>query len=201
MSNSYQYVKQNRINTKQAIIEVMGGSCVCCGYNKCEQALELHHLNPNEKDFTFSKNLNKSWESLMEELPKTVLLCANCHREVHNGLIDNSTLKTTFNEEKAKEILEERNKNKKQHNYCKKCHKEISLHATYCSKCAGEEKRVFSRPSREQLKQDIYTMPMVKVGEKYGVTDNTIRKWCISYNLPSRVKEIRNFSEKEWEDV
>ena len=34
-------------------------------------------------------------------------------------------------------------------------------------------------------------MPFTKIAEKYGVTDNTVRKWCKSYGLPYRRKDIR----------
>ena len=51
----------------------MGGSCVCCGYKKCDAALALHHLDPNEKDFSLgSIRANcKSWAEIVEELRKT----------------------------------------------------------------------------------------------------------------------------------
>jgi hypothetical protein len=35
-------------------IAYKGGECSICGYNKCVAALEFHHLNPSEKDFTIS---------------------------------------------------------------------------------------------------------------------------------------------------
>jgi len=44
-------------------------------------------------------------------------------------------------------------------------------------------------PSKEELKQDITTMPMVEVGKKYGVTDNSIRKWCKKYGLSSKSRD------------
>ena len=35
----------------------------------------------------------------------------------------------------------------------------------------------------------------------FGVTDNTIRKWCIAYNLPNRISEINKISDKEWLNI
>ena len=71
---------------KQRLIEYKGGRCQICGYNKCMNALEFHHLNPQEKDFTISGG-TKSFESLKPEIDKCILVCANCHREIHAGLI------------------------------------------------------------------------------------------------------------------
>lgn len=69
---------------KKKAIEYLGGKCTKCGYMKCFMALDFHHLNPDDKDFSISANYNRKWESLVEELNKCVLLCSNCHREIHN---------------------------------------------------------------------------------------------------------------------
>lgn len=68
---------------KQQAIEYMGGQCQKCGYNKCPGAMDFHHTNPEEKDFGISKVNGKSFESIKNELDKCILLCSNCHRELH----------------------------------------------------------------------------------------------------------------------
>jgi predicted HNH restriction endonuclease len=65
-------------------VAYLGGKCKICGYDKCATALEFHHPDPLAKDFTISRKATWS-ESLIKELGKTVLLCSNCHREVHAG--------------------------------------------------------------------------------------------------------------------
>lgn len=72
-----------RKRTKMELVKYKGGCCVECGYNKCIEALQFHHLDPLEKDFTIS---GKSWsfERLKNEVDKCILLCANCHIEIHN---------------------------------------------------------------------------------------------------------------------
>lgn len=65
--------------------EYLGNKCCICGYTKCTEALEFHHLDPKEKMFSISSNSNKKWETLLPEINKCVLLCANCHREVEYG--------------------------------------------------------------------------------------------------------------------
>jgi hypothetical protein len=91
------YIKSNKITPKKRdtkayrnaikrqCIEYKGGKCVICGYNKCPDALDFHHVNPDEKDFNISGG-TKSFESLKPELDKCILVCANCHREIHAGI-------------------------------------------------------------------------------------------------------------------
>ena len=55
--------------------------------------------------------------------------------------------------------------------------------------------------SREELKELIYTMPMTKIGEKFGVSDNAIRKRCLSFGLPSKKSEISKYSKEEWDKI
>lgn len=75
-------------NLKQVCIDYKGGECQECGYNKCNAALEFHHLDPNEKDFNISELKKTNFnEQIKSELDKCALLCSNCHREVHAGLI------------------------------------------------------------------------------------------------------------------
>jgi len=72
-----------RLELKERAIAYLGGHCVLCGYDKCPSAFDFHHLDPVEKDFVISAKT--SWETIEPELKKCVLLCANCHREVHAG--------------------------------------------------------------------------------------------------------------------
>ena len=53
--------------------------------------------------------------------------------------------------------------------------------------------------SRKDLKQLIYIKPFVQIGKQFGVTDNTIRKWCDKYGLPRKTSEIKKYSPEEWE--
>ena len=94
-------------------------------------------------------------------------------------------------------------KNKKQYSkkyYCIDCGTEITKEATRCHSCAAklQPRIVENRPSREELKVLIRTLPFTKIGEQYHVSDNTIRKWCEAYNLPKKVSEIKQYSEEQW---
>lgn len=70
---------------KHILVEYKGGVCVECGYDKCEGALQFHHLDPQSKDFSLSHiNPNSiSMEELQKEVDKCIILCANCHAKKH----------------------------------------------------------------------------------------------------------------------
>lgn len=89
-----------RINTKNRIVEAFGGKCGICGYNKCNASLALHHINPSDKEFSFSKvRANpKSWDKIVIELRKCVMICHNCHSEVHDGITQLPDNITKFDE-------------------------------------------------------------------------------------------------------
>lgn len=73
---------------KNMLIQFAGGKCQHCGYDKCTRALEFHHLDPSQKDFGISKTLTKSVAKLKEEVSKCILLCSNCHAEIHQELYE-----------------------------------------------------------------------------------------------------------------
>jgi 5-methylcytosine-specific restriction endonuclease McrA len=80
------HVQRRRDKLKILSVEYLGGKCSICGYNKCLAALEFHHLDPSQKDFGISHaGATRSFEKIKKELDKCVLLCANCHREVHSS--------------------------------------------------------------------------------------------------------------------
>ena len=83
------YAKIRRGKYKQKAISFLGGKCVKCGYSRCSDALEFHHKDPDDKDSSISLLIhNNKWETIKKELKKCILVCANCHRELHAGVID-----------------------------------------------------------------------------------------------------------------
>jgi len=75
-------------------VEYKGGKCCNCGYDRYFGALEFHHINPLEKDFNLSKTKYTcySLEKIKAELDKCICVCANCHREIHNGILSISDI-------------------------------------------------------------------------------------------------------------
>ena len=63
--------------------EEAGNCCSKCGYNKCIAALDFHHLDPTVKEGKVIGS-TASLEKQRVEASKCILVCANCHREIHN---------------------------------------------------------------------------------------------------------------------
>ena len=200
MSN-YENVKKSRTKRKEEIVYVMGERCQICGYDKCLSALELHHLIPTEKEFAFNRAENYSWEKLNPELQKCILVCANCHREIHQNLIEQK-LFSSYISERAEEITKQVNKHlgQKEH-YCKRCGCIVDRHSEYCVECSNFLRRKVERPTREELKELIRTKTFVSIGEMFNVSDNGVRKWCISYGLPTKKSEIKKYTDLEWSEI
>lgn len=166
-----------RNRTKLKLIEYKGGKCEKCGLAKPTPAIyDFHHKNPASKDFTVS---GKSWsfDKLKAEVDKCILVCKNCHAEIH------------WEQEQSKRVKRlEVQRVPLLSLCCDTCgigfqqkHRDMK----YCSqKCYAESQRRVTRPSRAQLVQDIKSMTWVAIGEKYGVSDNAVRKWARYYDIP-----------------
>lgn len=75
---------QRRKELRERAVAHLGGRCAICSYTGCAAAFDFHHIEVWRKDFTISDRMT-SWEAIRPELEKCVLLCARCHREVHDG--------------------------------------------------------------------------------------------------------------------
>lgn len=84
---------------------------------------------------------------------------------------------------------------------CKKCGDLCSYDADYCRNCWNKIQRKVERPTRNELKEMIRTMPFTVIASIFGVTDNAVRKWCDKYNLPRHSREIKQYSNEEWENI
>ncbi len=97
-------VAKRRRKLKSMAIEYKGGKCQLCGYSKYQGALDLHHIDPREKDFGIGdKGYTRSWDKIRAELDKCILVCATCHREVEAGI---TQLPEGIRERKRGELLE-----------------------------------------------------------------------------------------------
>jgi 5-methylcytosine-specific restriction endonuclease McrA len=75
--------KKMRAERKRLLVDEAGGKCQICGYDKCLDALEFHHRDPSQKDFSIARQI-RSLDVMRKETAKCMLLCANCHREQHS---------------------------------------------------------------------------------------------------------------------
>lgn len=143
------------------------------------QILELQHLLIESKQE-------------FAELARQFNISIRTVYDINNG--------TAFSNNNFNYPLRER-KNKKIIHYCPSCGCIVSSRGRKCVKCSHEEQRTVERPSRQQLKQLIRDLPFVEIGRYYNVTDNAVRKWCVAENLPSKKKEINQYTDEEWENI
>jgi hypothetical protein len=213
---NYESVAKKRKNYKQILVEYKGGKCEICGYDKCIEALDFHHKDPTQKDFNISASKICNIETLKKEVDKCMLLCANCHREIHYKI----------RQEKEKKKEEEKEKNKvsfyNENNYIHKTNdsfnylnyesiindinnglpkKEIYKKNHITGKTLNKfleknnisyNKKKNAIPPKDVLSSLIKEKSFVEIGKIYNVTDNAVRKWCKKYDLPFRKKDIKN---------
>jgi predicted HNH restriction endonuclease len=84
----YIYKKKYLKGLKEKVIAIMGGKCLDCGVpfnGKNAKIFDLHHLEPDKKDFSIGQMIgNYAWSKILEEISKCVMICANCHRLRHS---------------------------------------------------------------------------------------------------------------------
>lgn len=197
LDSFYFKIKENRYNSwckdcvyssqskrwkdrKRKVVELFGGKCQECGYNKNLAAFHFHHLDPAIKEFSTIEMLRMSWEKLIKEMSKCILLCGNCHTELHwpednLDFIGNGKGNTNLDREFVRF---------KSTGECPLCHEEV-FGTKYCStECAANANRKVERPSKEILLSCLTNKEsMCSIGRKYGVSDNSIRKWLKAYGL------------------
>lgn len=160
------------------LLKINNYACEECGWNKINPItqkcpLEIHHKDGN--------CLNNTKDNLQ-------VLCPNCH-----SLTDN------YKALNKDSVRDNRTVNRK--NHCIDCGAEISQNAIRCQACNGKHQITIKPLTKEELKEKIRYIPFTTIGKECGVTDNTIRKWCQGYNLPTRKKEINAYSDEEWENI
>lgn len=82
---------ERKLGYAETLEEVFGEiKCSVCGYDKHKGVIDCHHLDPSKKDFevTTFRTSRRDKNLVIKELKKCVLLCANCHREVHLGILN-----------------------------------------------------------------------------------------------------------------
>ena len=198
-----QAVTDFRKRRKENLIRVLGSCCCLCGYDKCIGALEFHHIEPENKKYQLSNGNCHKIEDDLEEAKKCLLVCANCHREIHTtDIYQNIDLwkYQIYNEDFANSLLY-----KEQEEYkCSNCGKIISRYSKsgMCASCVQlGNRKVENRPSREELKKLIREMPFTKIAELYNCSDNAIRKWCDKENLPRKKSDIEQYTDEQWANI
>lgn len=167
---------------KQHLIDLKGGCCEQCGYNKCTRSLSFHHRDPKRKEFNLDlRNIgNFNWDRVVREFEKCDLLCMNCHHELHDSETDKAYLTYIMRIAESQMMI------------CLICGHEFNIVSSqvkvgggkYCSiKCCSMGRRRAERPTKDELQKLIWEMPTTHIAESYGLSDKAIEKWCKSYNI------------------
>lgn len=162
--------------------------CGITDWHNKEIRLQVHHINGKHDD---------------NRLENLEILCPNCHSQTKNYARHNNTNSFKITE-RANEILQEKQKMyvhpdidtianiwiKKERNFCLNCKKEISSNLKFCShKCSQEYRRKIN-VTNETLIEDFKKLKSYKkVGEKYGVSDNAIKKRCIKNGIIEEISQ------------
>ena len=208
---NYRHVKKRRIKLKEELVKYKGGKCEICGYNKCIAALEFHHLNKEEKDFTISSYSNLSIDKLKSEVDKCILVCANCHREIHQK--ENEEKKEIIEKQEQEifsEILNAREEydvkhvknsykylehtdifrdmeNKiKRKDILKKYHISNETFNKFLKEnniFYGQKKVFVKNPSKDELEKLLSDNSKASIARMFGVSWSTVHKWCKKYNI------------------
>lgn len=209
------------------LIKIRGRKCECCQNTEWLNQpinLQVHHidgdktnnelnnlqllcLNCHSYTNNFGSKNKKQKEYITDDELQTAL---ENNSSIRQALLSLNLSDAGGNYARARYLVNDRKieigKNlnidiKSKENYCKKCGIAILPSSTYCIKCLGLVNRTVERPSKEELKQQIRTIPFTRIGAKYGVSDNAIRSWCKAENLPYTKKEIKSYSDEEWKTL
>ena len=172
------WTKSSGLSThiRNYLLDKVGHKCQKCGWSERHPItlripLEVHHVDGDYRNCQ-EENLE--------------VLCPNCHSLTPNF--------GSLNREGRGEM-------DSQKNYCMDCGIPITRSALRCRECEMKN-RIQEKPAtREELKSLIRTVSFVEIGRRYNVSDNAIRKWCIGYGLPTRKKDINNYTDEQWEQI
>ncbi|MEE3350582.1 MAG: hypothetical protein VZR09_11175 [Candidatus Gastranaerophilaceae bacterium] len=210
-NSNYRNLKNSRLRLKEKLVAYKGGKCEICGYDKCITALEFHHLNPDEKEFGIGTNDILSFEKNKKEVDKCILVCANCHREIHYRDV---LLKKEEEKNKEKEvykkilqsrdkygnikirdsykylgdagILEDINNNVSRKEIFKKYHINNRVFKKFLDENNIEyskRKIIQNKPNKEELIELLKTNSKSSIGRMFGVSYNAVAKWCKKFDI------------------
>lgn len=173
MSNP-EAVKSWRIRAKDRLIKAFGSKCAVCSYDKCPSALQFHHLDPSEKETTISTMMStiKSWDKIVAEAKKCIMVCGNCHAEIHAGVTVLPENYPTFDEA----FSDYRKNEHGEQDACGVCGTSKPSNQQTCSrKCAGSKSTKFDW-SKYDLPTLIKNRSVLSVAKELGISDSALSK-------------------------
>lgn len=170
---------------KYEAIMRFGGKCSKCGYNGNISSLEFHHLNPETKSFGIDLRefSGHTLEDLNKELDKCVLLCANCHRELHHPELNMDNVKDFKASNKVASEIDTFSNPRIVGDVCPICGKTFKkvTGKKYCSpECRRKAQGYDAYPTIDEIKEQYEILKSwEKVAQHFGITRtivNGIRK-------------------------
>ena len=174
MSATYKSTQRWRYKARQWITKYAGGQCQCCGYNIYIGNLAFHHVHSKKDSVCYLINKTASWDRIIEEADKCVLVCHNCHGEIHAALrvcpeINYEQRKTTLIT-----ILTEKPVQKTQTHSCI-CGKQIRQNRKYCSQqCHHNASQCVKWP--QNLPELVQQSSKSAIATLLGVSDKAVAK-------------------------
>lgn len=193
-------IKSNILKYKLIQEGIKEYKCEYCGkteWNGLPIPLELHHIDGNHYN---------------NDLSNLMIVCPNCHTQLTSAQSSNATsytygyyintVNSNDNDDNADtelQITVTKNERKKT-GKCIDCGKPINSSSTRCIECHNKNRSTCPY-TREELKQLIRKNNFCQLGLQNQVSDNTVRKWCKKYGLPTRSAEIKQYSDEEWANI
>jgi len=175
MNSKSKLVMESQRRKKLFAVEQFGGKCQICGYDKCINALSFHHVDPlTKKESPSYIIMRKSWKFAFEELQKCILVCSNCHAEIHYADV---------NVDYSKYITPTMELT------CIKCNEKFTTKIEsqkYCSnKCrAAANYKVKKIPTKEELLQKVNSgISILAMSKEFGISDVAMKKWLVKFNI------------------
>lgn len=173
-----------------------------------ESSCRPYKRSPTTYEFTDTKisDIKLFCEFYLNQADKVDLLCRKA--EIAKQLYDFAINKLSYNPATQRSIIKrtKRVNMVKTIKICPICHEEFYASGkgvdNYCSQiCAHIAQRKTEWPSRDELKSLIRNTSFLQIGKRFGVSDNTIRKWCKNFNLPYKAHEIKKYTDEEWNSL
>jgi hypothetical protein len=150
------HVIDNFKRKREKAKSILGGCCRVCGYNKCSDALEFHHVESSSKEMQVGNSFNRSWDLILTEIAKCVLVCNRCHREIHYDVIPCPEI--IFEYDGVSPLIENRRKMPEQF--------------------TPKDRHKIDWPDDISLKEMVWKHSLVELGKMLGVSYVSIAKRC-----------------------
>ena len=212
-------VINKRKKNKLELVKYKGGKCEKCGYCKCIDALEFHHIDEKTKSFGISNGDVRSLTELKKEADKCILVCSNCHKEIHANKREEEANNKKLIIQKNLEKYKQTSEYEKTHKYSYPQEEDIesikkSINSGKSNTDIAKEfnfslttlrrfliKNNIQNPNihpnlknytKQQLIEDLKEFGnFTAIGRKYGLSYTAIKKWCGRNNLPIHLKELK----------